>query len=84
NELFINNGDGTFREMAREFGLDFRGFSQQAAFFDYDLDGDLDCYLLNHSVHSPENYGPSELRERTDSLSGDRLLRNDDGRFVDV
>ena len=51
NELYINNGDNTFTERAEEFGLDFSGFSTQAAFFDYDLDGDLDVYLLNHSVN---------------------------------
>ncbi len=84
NELFINNQDGTFREAAADYGLAFRGFSTQAAFFDYDRDGDLDCYLLNHSVHSTENYGPSEIRNRRDALAGDRLLRNEDGIFRDV
>jgi hypothetical protein len=82
--LYINNGDLTFTESAAEYGLDFRGFGQQAAFFDYDGDGDLDVYLLNHSVHDAENYGPSEIRLRRDSLAGDRLLRNEGGRFVDV
>lgn len=84
NRLYINNQDGTFTERAAEFGLDFQGFGQQAVFFDYDGDGDLDCYLLNHSVHSPENYGPDTLRYRTDPTAGDKLLRNDAGRFVDV
>jgi len=42
NQLFINQGNLTFKERAKEFGLDFQGFSTQAAFFDYDLDGDLD------------------------------------------
>lgn len=84
NELYINNQDGTFTERAAAYGLDFRGFSTHAAFFDYDGDGDLDCYLLNHSVHSPENYVDARIRLQTDSMSGDRLLRNDGGRFVDV
>ncbi len=86
NELFINQQDGTFREAAAEFGLDFKGFATQAAFFDYDQDGDLDCYLLNHSVHSTENYGSSELRRQRNALAGDRLMRNEGaGRgFVDV
>ncbi|MBR9922262.1 MAG: VCBS repeat-containing protein [Bacteroidetes bacterium] len=85
NELYINNGDGTFKEAAAQYGLDFQGFSQQAAWFDYDGDGDLDCFLLNHSVHSPENYQASEkVRTRRDSLSGDRLYRNDGGTFTDV
>lgn len=50
NELFINNGDGTFTEKAANFGLDFQNYSTNAAFFDFDNDGDLDMYLLNHAV----------------------------------
>lgn len=84
NQLFINQGDLTFKDEAHEYGLDFQGFSTQAAFFDYDMDGDLDMYLLNHSVHSSRSYGPSTLRFDHDSLSGDRLYRNDivDGKRV--
>jgi hypothetical protein len=77
NQLFINQGDLTFKEEAAEYGLDFCGFSTQAAFFDYDLDGDLDMYLLNHSVHTARSYGPVSLRLEHDSLAGDRLYRND-------
>jgi enediyne biosynthesis protein E4 len=84
NQLFINQGNLTFREEAREYGLDFRGFSTQAAFFDYDRDGDLDMYLLNHSVHTSRSYGSSSLRFEHDSLAGDRLYRHDlvNGRHV--
>ncbi len=78
NQLFINQGDLTFREEAHEYGLDFQGFSTQAAFFDYDMDGDLDMYLLNHSVHTSRSYGASTLRFDHDSLAGDRLYRNDE------
>lgn len=78
NQLFINQGNLTFREEAHDYGLDFQGFSTQAAFFDFDLDGDLDMYLLNHSVHSSRSYGPSNLRFDHDSLAGDRLYRNDE------
>jgi len=53
NELFINNGDLTFTESAADYGLNNEGFSTQAAFFDYDQDGDLDCYLLNTSFKDP-------------------------------
>ena len=84
NQLFINQGDLTFREEAAAYGLNFTGFSTQAAFFDYDLDGDLDMYLLNHSVHSSRSYGMSDLRNEKDLRAGDRLYRNDataDGRF---
>ncbi|MBL7858255.1 MAG: VCBS repeat-containing protein [Cyclobacteriaceae bacterium] len=88
NRLFINNGDLTFTEQAASFGLNFSGFSTQSVFFDYDQDGDLDMYLLNHSVHSVRSYGPSELRKEKDSLAGDRLYRNNfsEGRsyFEDV
>jgi enediyne biosynthesis protein E4 len=78
NQLFINQGDLTFKEEANQYGLDFRGFSTQAAFFDYDMDGDLDMYLLNHSVHTSRSYGKSSLRFDFDSLAGDRLFRNDE------
>jgi len=84
NELFINNGDLTFTESAADYGLDFRGYGTQAAFFDYDLDGDLDAFLLNHSTHGEQTYGPAELRRERHPQAGDRLLRNDDGRFEDV
>jgi enediyne biosynthesis protein E4 len=84
NQLFINQGNLTFKDEAREYGLDFQGFSTQAAFFDYDLDGDLDMYLLNHSVHTSRSYGNVTLRFESDSLAGDRLFRNDEenGRRV--
>ncbi|MFN7118543.1 MAG: VCBS repeat-containing protein [Saprospiraceae bacterium] len=84
NQLYINNQDGTFTEKAQAYGLDFKGFSTQATFFDYDRDGDLDMYLLNHSVHAPEVYGEANLRSVPDSLSGDRLYRNDNERFTNV
>lgn len=76
NELFINNGDLTFTERAEEYGLNFKGFSTQAGFFDYDLDGDLDMYLLNHSVHTQRSFGQVSLRHQHDSLAGDRLYKN--------
>jgi hypothetical protein len=77
NQLFINQGDLTFKEESHEYGLDFQGFSTQAAFFDYDMDGDLDMYLLNHSVHTSRSYGGATLRNEKDTLAGDRLYRND-------
>ncbi|MEI6047423.1 MAG: VCBS repeat-containing protein [Bacteroidota bacterium] len=84
NQLFINQGNLTFKEKAHEYGLDFQGFSTQAAFFDYDMDGDLDMYLLNHSVHTSRSYGDVSRRNDRDSLAGDRLYRNDeaDGKRV--
>lgn len=84
NELFINNGNGTFTEQAAAFGLAFEGFSTQAAFLDYDNDGDLDCYLLNHSVHSVGNYGDIQFRNQKNEQAGDKLLRNEGASFVEV
>lgn len=84
NELFINQGDGTFKESAAQYGLDFDSYSSNAVFFDYDLDGDLDMYLLNHAVHTQETYGAADLRYQRNYASGDKLLRNDNGQFIDV
>ncbi|MCC5942100.1 MAG: VCBS repeat-containing protein, partial [Balneolaceae bacterium] len=61
NQLFINNGDETFTERAAEFGLDFEGYSTQAAFFDYNNNGRLDMFLLNHSFHGEDTYGQAEV-----------------------
>jgi hypothetical protein len=84
NELYINNGDLTFTERAAAYGLDFDTYSSNAAFLDYDLDGDLDMYLLNHAVHTQDSYGKASLRYRRSYETGDRLLRNDGGTFTDV
>ena len=84
NELYINNGDLTFTESAARYGLDFDSYSSTAAFLDYDLDGDLDIYLLNHAVHTQESFGKAELRNKRTYETGDKLLRNDGGRFTDV
>ncbi len=54
--MFINNGDLTFTEKAAEYGLANVGLSNHAAFFDYDRDGDLDCYLLNNSFQSVTDF----------------------------
>lgn len=84
NELYINQGDLTFKEEAAKYNLDFVGFSTQAGFFDMDNDGDLDVYLLNHSVHTTRSFGDTSLRLEIDSLAGDRLYRNDNSYFTDV
>ncbi len=83
NELFINNGDLTFSEQSKSYGLDFLGLSTHAAFFDFDRDGDLDCYLLNNSLRSVGGYDIAEgLREEFDSLGGNRLLRNEQIQII--
>ena len=83
NRLYVNNGDLTFTEISKEIGLDFVGFGTQASFFDYDNDGDLDVYLLNHSIHTPRNYGRANKRYEKDLKSGDRLYENllNEGNF---
>lgn len=79
--------DGTpqYREAAEEYGVAFSGFSTMAGFFDYDLDGDLDLFLMNHSLHHNGTFGMrKEFLGTMDSLSGDRLYRNDGDKFSDV
>lgn len=78
NELFINNGDLTFTERAAEYGIDDLGLSTHAAFFDYDRDGDLDCYLLNNSLRPVGGYDlRKDQREIRDLEGGNKLYRND-------
>ncbi len=93
NELFINNKDLTFTENAAKYGLDDDGFTTQTAFFDYDGDGDLDAYILNNSfipVNSLNYVNKRNLRDKDWPLpklfkgGGDKLLRNDNGKFIDV
>jgi enediyne biosynthesis protein E4 len=85
NELFINQKDGTFKDQAREYGLADRGLSTHAVFFDYDLDGDLDCYVLNNSFRPIGSFDFSQdLRKVVDEIGGDRLYRNDGNHYVNV
>ena len=94
NDLFINNGDLTFTEKAKEYNLAETGFSTHASFFDYDKDGDLDAYILNNSNIPVSSLGYAGQREvRAQDWEGvpkifrgvgDMLLRNDDGKFTDV
>ena len=84
NILFINNGNGTFTDRTKEYGLDFAGYSTQAVFFDYDCDGDLDMYLLNSSTHMERRMGDRNPETPPNAASADRLYRNDGGHFVDV
>ena len=91
NQLLIcqgidKNGVPFYKDEAKEYGLDFSGFSTQAVFFDYDGDGDLDMFLLNHSVHQNGTFAPRNTFLGTyNALSGDRMYRNDgDNKFTDV
>jgi hypothetical protein len=84
NELYINNGNSTFTEAAAEYGLNFSGFSTQSAFFDFDHDGDLDMYLLNHATHTSRSYDKVIARTLQDKDAGDYLFRNDNGKYTDI
>lgn len=93
SQLYINNKNNTFTERAAEYNLADTGITTHAAFFDYDKDGDLDCYILNNSfipVSSLNYSNKRELRDKdwkvADILKGggDKLMRNDNGKFVDV
>ncbi len=90
NQLLIcerldKNGTPVYSEKAEDYGLDFSGFSTQSAFLDYDQDGDLDMYLMNHAVHHNGYFGERWKFDGThDSLSGDYLFRNDGNKFTDV
>ena len=89
NLLYVNqgvdaNGIPRFKNEAAQYGLALSGLVTQSAFFDYDLDGDLDAFILNHSVHPNANYARGVQRYKRDSLNGDKLLRNDNGIFKDI
>ncbi|MEZ4885399.1 MAG: VCBS repeat-containing protein [Chitinophagales bacterium] len=89
NQLYICKGieDGIpiFEDQASQYGLDFQVYGTQAAFFDYDLDGDLDMFQLNHSVHDNGTFGEKKgFVGKEHPLSGDKLMRNDNGTYVNV
>ena len=89
NQLLINtgnkNGMPQFADSAAAYGLDFSGFSTQAAFLDYDLDGDLDMYLMNHSIHHNGTFGErKKFLGTSHPLAGDRFYRNNGGKFEDI
>lgn len=93
NAMYINQGDLSFKELGAELGLAEEGYTTHAAFFDYDLDGDLDVYLLNNSfipVNTLNYNNKRDLRAEDWDVKyflkggGDKLLRNENGRFVDV
>jgi hypothetical protein len=89
--LYINNGktaDGipTFTEKAAEYGLNDASYTTQAVFFDYDRDGDTDCFLLNHSLQEYAGFSNllANYRQQRNEAYGNKLLRNDGGRFTNV
>ncbi len=89
NQLFINQGKTgskavQFIDQAAQYGLDDPGYSTQATFFDYDRDGDLDMFLLNHNVKKYDNMELARLHGETDERAGNKLFENQAGRYVDV
>lgn len=90
NQLLVCQGIGQnkipyYKDEAKKYGLDFSGFSTQAAFLDYDMDGDLDMFLLNHAVHHNGSFAPrADFIGTYSELSGDRLYRNDGNKFTDA
>jgi enediyne biosynthesis protein E4 len=86
NLLFINNGDETFTEKATEYGLADEGYSTQASFFDYDKDGDLDCFVINHSLqkYTAGVQDNPELRKEHNPDYASKLYRNENHHFTNV
>src|SRR5690349_1967393 len=84
NKLFINNRDLTFTDRASAYGLDDPGHTTHASFFDFDKDGDLDMYLLNHNVVVIQEFEFAKVKNTRHPYAGDKLFRNDNGHFVDV
>lgn len=93
NQLFINNHNLTFTDSAASYGLDNDGYTTQASFFDYDMDGDLDCFIINNSPVPVNSLGypkqrdlPADKWKVADNLKGggDHLFRNDNGHFTEV
>ena len=93
NQLFINNHNLTFTDKAKEYGLDNDGYSTQASFFDYDLDGDLDCFIVNNSPIPVNTLNHTNMRDlpakdwQVASFlkgGGDHLYRNDNNHFTEV
>jgi len=93
NKLYINNKNGTFTERAKDYGLDIKAYTTQVSFFDYDMDGDLDCFMINNSPIPVNQLEFSNKRDLLESKwpvgeflkgGGDHLYKNDKGHFVEV
>ena len=92
NQLFINQGNAsggvpTFLEQATQYGLADTGYATQAFFFDFDRDGDLDMFLLNHNPNNLpllDEASTSAILAKRDDNTGVKLFRNDKNHFVDI
>ncbi len=84
NQMFINNGNLTFTDKAKQMGIADQGYTTQAAFFDYDKDGDLDLFVMNHNIKNLRNFDAAFVKKMIDPDAGDRLYENRNGVFIDV
>ena len=84
NELFINNGDLTFSEKAKDYGINDASYSTQSLFFDFDKDGDLDMFLLNHPIELLTPTYVLQWKRKKHPFAGDKLYINDQGYYRDV
>ena len=84
NVLLVNQKNLVFKNEAHHYGLDDPGYSTQASFFDYDRDGDLDMFLVNHSIQKFDNKNPARWKALKDDYTGDKLFKNERGRFFNV
>lgn len=93
NKLYINNRNLTFTEAAANYGLDISSYATQSSFFDYDLDGDLDCFIIANSPMPIDKLGNTNRRDLLakdwpvkDFVKdgGDHLYRNDNGHFIEI
>ncbi len=84
NQLFINQGDLSFKEEAAKYGIDDDGYTSQSAFFDFDKDGDLDLFVLNHNTKQFRNFNAAYVKAQIDRDAGDRLYENQGGKFQDI
>jgi hypothetical protein len=84
NELWINQGDFTFKDEAQAYGLADQSNSTQGLFFDFDKDGDLDLFLLNHHIQVINELEFSDAKKIRHPYAGDKLYRNDAGKFIDI
>lgn len=93
NQLYINNHNNTFTESSARYGLDISAYTTQVSFFDYDLDGDLDCFMIDNSPIPVNTLNNSDRRDLPDQEwpiekflkgGGDHLYRNDNGHFAEV
>ncbi|MBN7811169.1 VCBS repeat-containing protein [Algoriphagus sp. H41] len=84
NELWINLGGFRFEEKAEDFGIADPSNTTQGLFFDFDRDGDLDLFLLNHHIQVINTLEFDAVRKERHPYAGDKLYENVGGKFIDI